>query len=117
MTRRQINRISVWLLALGLAAAVAIFCCAAPAVENAYDPLASKKYLQEIRRIGGTGNEVAAEIDDWFASIWHGRALAGTVAVLTIGATLGFRFVAMHPDYLKEEQTEQQRAGRRDGPP
>jgi len=82
---------------------VEIFFFAPPAEPCEYDPLANKKYLQEIRRIGGKGNEVAAEFNDWFAGIWHGRALAGTVAVLAVGATLAFRFVALHPDYLTEE--------------
>lgn len=115
MTRRQINRISGVLLALGFAVAVAIFCFAPSDRIDAYDPLASKKYLQEIRRIGGRGNEVAAEFNDWFAGLWHGRALAGTVAVLTVVTTLAFRFVALHPDYLKEE-AQREPTEKRTGP-
>lgn len=105
MTRRQIDRISLTLLALGFAAALAIFIAAPRANDDPFrnDPLASKKYLQQLRRIGGKGSEVAAEFNDWFAGLWHGRPLAGTVAVLVVGSTLLFRFVALHPDYLKGE--------------
>jgi hypothetical protein len=40
---------------------------------------------------------LSAEFQDWFEGLWQGPALAGTVAVLTVGLTLGFRFVASFP--------------------
>ena len=33
---------------------------------------------------GGNANVLASEIRLWFASLWHGRRLAFTVAVLTL---------------------------------
>jgi hypothetical protein len=59
--------------------------------------MANKKYLRELRVMGGQGNVVAAEFQDWFAGLWEGRELAGTVAVLTIVTVLVFRFIASHP--------------------
>ena len=59
----------------------------------------SKRYVHDMQVIGGKGNVLAAEFMDWFAGLWRGQSLAGTVAVLTVGVTLAFRFVASHPDY------------------
>lgn len=93
------NRISGGLLLLGLGAALAIFLTAAPEVEDPLlgDKFATKKYQREMRMMGGRGNVAAAEFSEWFAGLWHGRSLGGTVAVLTIGTVLVFRFVASHP--------------------
>lgn len=93
------NRITYGLLLLGLGSALAIYLTAAPEVIDPLlgDPLTNKKYLRELRVMGGQGNVLAAEFQDWFAGLWHGQALAGTVAVITVGLILGFRFVATHP--------------------
>ena len=100
MTPQKINRITLGLLTLGLGTALAIFLTAAPEVVDPLlgDQFADKKYLREMRVIGGQGNVLAAEFNDWFAGLWHGRELAGTIAVLTVGTVLVFRFVATHPD-------------------
>ena len=93
------NRISGALLLLGLGSGLLIFLLTPPEVE---DPLlderfTNKKYLREMRMLGGQGNVFAAEFNEWFAGLWHGRELGGTVAALTIGTVLIFRFVASHP--------------------
>ena len=100
MNRRKMNRITGALLLLGLGSALAIYLTAAPVVLDPLlgDPMASKKYLRELRVMGGQGNVLAAEFNDWFAGLWQGQELAGTVAVITVGLTLVFRFVATHPD-------------------
>ena len=94
------NRVSGALLLAGLGSALVIFLTAAPEVEDPLlqgDKLANKKYVREMRIIGGQGNVLAAEFNEWFAGLWHGRALAGTVTVITAGAVLIYRFVASHP--------------------
>jgi hypothetical protein len=101
MSRRKIDRIALLLLLIGFGSALAIYLNAnaesvGPQLE---DPLATKKYLREMQMIGGQANVVASEMRAWFAGLWHGRTLAGTVAVLTVVATLGFRLVATHPDF------------------
>ena len=93
------NRITGGLLLIGLGSALAIFLMTAPEVVDPLlgDRFAQKKYLREMRTLGGQGNVVAAEFNEWLAGLWRGRALAGTVMVLTIGTVLVFRFVASHP--------------------
>ncbi|RFC49128.1 MAG: hypothetical protein DUW69_001040 [Verrucomicrobia bacterium] len=99
MTRQKINRITAVGLLLGLGSALLIYLTVAPDVVDPLlgDPFTNKRYLRELRVMGGQGNVLAAEFNDWFAGRWHGRALAGTVAVLTLGAVMVFRFVATHP--------------------
>lgn len=48
----------------------------------------SKKYRGDLERIGGKAAVAAAEFNEWFGGLWHGRRLAGTLAVLSIGASL-----------------------------
>ncbi len=93
------NRITAVGLLLGLGSALLIYLTVAPAMVDPLlgDPFTNKKYLREMRVMGGQGNVLAAEFNDWFAGLWHGRALAGTLVVLTVGAVLVFRFVATHP--------------------
>jgi len=94
------NRITGGLLLLGLGSALVIYLTAAPPVVDPLlgNPLDNKKYVRELRVIGGRGNVLAAEFQDWFAGLWHGQELAGTLSVMTVVAVLGFRFVASHPD-------------------
>jgi len=84
------------ILIVGFVSAVVIFIAAQPPPENplGYDPLETKKYLHDLEVYGGKANVVAAELREWFASLWHGRRLAFTVAVMTLIATGIFRFFA-----------------------
>jgi hypothetical protein len=99
MTARKLNRITALLLVLGLGAALAILLTAEPEREDPLlnGPWAQKKYQHELKVIGGRANVVAADFQEWFDGLWHGRALAGTVAVLTVATVLTFRFVATFP--------------------
>lgn len=108
MSRRQINQITVLLLLLGFGSALAIYLMASPTPVDPLlgPPLVTKKELREMMAIGGNANVLSTEIRDWFAGLWHGKSLAGTVAVLTVGVTLGFRFVAMHPDYAAADPVD-----------
>ena len=99
MSPQRINRISLGLLLIGLGAAAAIYALAEPPED---DPLladlhSNRKYKRELAVYGGRANVVSAEFIDWFGDLWQGRKLAGTVAVLTVAITLGFRFVVIHP--------------------
>jgi hypothetical protein len=93
------NRISAAILALGFASSLAVFLTAkAEDVDPMLgDPLTNKKYLYELKRIGGEANVLSAEFQEWFAAQWRGVLLARTIGVLTVGTTLVFRFIALEP--------------------
>lgn len=40
-------------------------------------------YLRQMEVYGGKANVLAYELREWFAGLWHGRALAFTVAGLS----------------------------------
>ncbi|MDD5249350.1 MAG: hypothetical protein PHY45_10215 [Rhodocyclaceae bacterium] len=91
---RILRDMAVAILVVGLAAAGVVFIMASPPVgdDEAGTYVASvdnsKKYRLELERIGGTSAVVAAEFGAWFDGLWHGRRLAGTLAVLSVGAAL-----------------------------
>jgi hypothetical protein len=93
---RRLRRLTAAVLAAGLGSAAIIFFAAGPEPENplGYDPMDTKLYRHQLEVYGGTANVLAAEFREWFVGLWHGRNLAGTVAVLTILAVLAIRFVA-----------------------
>jgi hypothetical protein len=104
MTAQRINRITFLLLLFGLGGALALYLMAKPVEVDPLldDPLYNKKYLYELKRIGGEANVLSAEFQEWFAAQWRGVLLARTVAVLTVGATLAFRFVVTAPEQSTE---------------
>ncbi len=44
----------------------------------------SKRYIHNLEVYGGKMNVLMDEFLRWFDSLWHGKALAGTVAFITI---------------------------------
>jgi hypothetical protein len=105
----KINRISVLLLAIGFASAIVIYLTAKPVFVDPLlgDPLTNKKYVHELRVMGGKSNVAAAEFMAWFEGLWQGQTLAGTVAVLTVVVTLAFRFVALRPELYASVSPEE----------
>jgi hypothetical protein len=65
---------------------VLLYATAAPPPQNplGYDPFASKKYLRELEMYGGKINIIAVEFRQWFVSLWRGKRLAYTIALLTV---------------------------------
>lgn len=97
MTSEKVNRISWALVAVGAIAAALILFTAPPPDPGmgADDPLANKRYLSEMKRIGGNANVLASDFREWFSDQFEGRKLARTVLVLTIAGVFAFRFVAL----------------------
>jgi hypothetical protein len=93
------------ILILGFAAAAVIYFTAQPPAANplGYDPLQNKAYLHELEVFGGRANVLMAEFRDWFDSLWHGKPLAFTVAVLTLFAAWGFRITVLLLQPIPEE--------------
>jgi len=90
---RRMRGIGVAVLALGLCAAAAVFALA-PAEEAGDDAGGyaasineSKQYQLAMERIGGKAVVLAAAINDWFDSLWHGRRLAFTLATLSVAVS------------------------------
>ncbi len=54
----------------------------------------SKIYVREAEKWGGQGELLLEDIDQTFASLWHGRRLAVTTLVLTALVSVSYRFVA-----------------------
>jgi hypothetical protein len=97
LSQRKINRVSAGLLLVGLGSAVVIFALAPPeAPEDPWrtDPLGQRRYARQMQVMGGKANLLSGEFIDWFGERWHGRNLAGTVGMLTLLTTGGYRFVA-----------------------
>jgi hypothetical protein len=74
-------------LLAGLIAAALIYATAAPPDDaitrySAVDP----RYQIELQRIGGNMAVLMAQLHQWFDGLWHGTALAYTVAVLGIAS-------------------------------
>lgn len=101
MNPRKANQITGLLLLLGFGSALVIYLTAKPLPPDPFgDLLANKKYIHELGVMGGKANVLSAEFMDWFGGLWHGEALAGTVAVLTVMVTLIFRFLALLPGHV-----------------
>jgi len=54
----------------------------------------SRQVVHDMEVYGGRANVLADDFREWFAGLWRGRALAGTVAVLTVFMALVYRFFA-----------------------
>jgi hypothetical protein len=100
------------ILLLGFAAAVVIYLTAKPPPGNplGYDPMDTKRYLHDMEVYGGKANVLAAEFRDWFDSLWHGKRLGATVAMLTVMAAFAFKFFTTplppDPDATRAEQKD-----------
>ncbi len=92
LTPARRRGVAVAILVTGLTASLAIFLAAGRGPEGPPGPgdEDSKQYLRRMEVIGGKANVLATELREWFQSIWHGRRLAATVAVLTLLGCLLF---------------------------
>ena len=92
----RVRAVTRAILVLGFAAAVVIYLTARPPADNplGYDPMDTKKYLHDLELYGGKANVIAAQFRDWFDSLWHGKQLAFTVAVLAVIAAGAYKFFA-----------------------
>ena len=82
------------ILLVGLVGAAVVYVVAGDAEADAAAELASgRMYQHNLELMGGKFAVFAAEFDQWFASLWHGRPLALTVAVLAIAIALVFFWI------------------------
>ena len=80
---RLVRRLGLAIAALGLAAA-ALACVRGGTDDAEVDAVEHQREMRELERLGGTASVRTAEFDQWLSSLWHGRRLAGTLAVLAL---------------------------------
>ena len=82
----RIYRSGVVILVVGLVSAALIYFLAPedPNAEAAREIASGRAYEYNIERIGGTAAVYTARFNQWLGSLWHGKSLACTVAVLTV---------------------------------
>ena len=109
--RARLDRIAFAILAVGLIAAVVVYFAAAPddagpaagyeinAAGNSYAVGAadSKRYERGMEQMGGKANVLAAQFGDWLGTLWHGRRLAYTLAVVSVSSYLALYFLDFAP--------------------
>jgi len=82
---RHLRWLAYAIVIIGLGSAVFLYATTSPPLQHplGYDPFDSKKYVRELERYGGKINILAVEFRQWFASLWRGKPLAYTIALLT----------------------------------
>ena len=85
-SRPPIYYVGVAILVLGLVSAtlIYVFATSDADAEAAAEIASSRAYQHNLELMGGKFALLSTEFDEWFASLWHGRALAGTIAVLSV---------------------------------
>ena len=97
--------ILIAIVAVGLGSALLIFLVAEPAPANPLgDPGESRMYVHDMVLYGGKTNLILGEFSEWLGSLWHGKRLAYTVAVLTLllAALIYYFFAPLPPDENEE---------------
>jgi hypothetical protein len=113
---RSYRRAGIAILAAGLAAAAVAYVRASAAAPEAdpylIAPDQTKVYDLQMERLGGQANVMGAEFQQWLGSLWHGRRLAGTLAVLSVAGCLGCFYLG---DLLSVPLPPDDRGGDPDG--
>ena len=96
--KRRAYVVAAIIMLIGLASAVVTYVRAgsAPATLPEFSADYSKKYLRDLQMYGGTGNVLATEIRLWFDSLWHGKRLAYTIAVIAVLTSAGYLFFTVY---------------------
>lgn len=95
-SRKRAQVVAAAIAAFGMACALAIYLTAGETPEN---PLAdqldnSKAYQRSLEIYGGQANLLTAQFNRWFQSLWHGKTLSFTVAVIAVLVAALYYFIA-----------------------
>ncbi len=73
----------------------------------------TKRYRHELEVYGGRANVMLDDFSRWFTGLWQGKALAKTIAFLSLVIAAGFFYAANHqvPAGESAGPGENQRAG------
>jgi len=93
LTRCYIVTTAIMMIGFGVASAVYLTAGVAPD-----DPFAefekSKRFANEVERMGGKTAILANDLHKWFVGLWQGESLAYTLVVITIVIAAGYYFIA-----------------------
>jgi hypothetical protein len=86
----RVYRTGVAILVVGLVSAALIYLLAPedPNADAAREIASGRAYEYNIERIGGTAAVYTVRFNQWLGSLWHGKQLAATVAVLALVVAL-----------------------------
>jgi hypothetical protein len=77
---RLVQRAGLAVAAVGLVLAAAAWLHAGS--DDEVDAVEHRREMQQLERLGGRASVQTAEFDQWLSSLWHGRRLPVTLAVL-----------------------------------
>jgi hypothetical protein len=80
----QVRRAGLVLIVAGLVAGAFVYASAGADADA--DALARQREMSQVERLGGTATVQAVKFDQWLGSLWHGRSLGVTLAVLGLVA-------------------------------
>lgn len=109
MNPNLVRRIGLVLLVGGLIAAIVLFFTAQPEVKPGLlgVDIRTNRDRMQLERMGGKSYVMLKDFDEWFADLWHGRRLAGSVAVLSVLGFLLCRGLArIEADFAASERAE-----------
>jgi hypothetical protein len=86
----RVYRSGVIILVIGLVSAALLYFLAPedPNAAAAREIGSGRAYEYNVERIGGTAAVYTGRLNQWLDSLWHGKQLAATVAVLTVVVAL-----------------------------
>ena len=92
----RVRAVTAAILSVGFLAAIVIYLTAAEPAENPLvDQLENSKiYQRSLELYGGKANLLAEQFSRWFASLWQGKSLAFTVAIITVVIAAIYYFIA-----------------------
>lgn len=91
---KHLRVIAIMILIIGFGSAIFIYLTADSTPVDPFNPLVSKRYVRELELYGGKFNVLAADLSQWFAEIWHGKSLGGTVGILSLLIALLLWFIS-----------------------
>ncbi len=88
--------VGVVVLVVGIAGAALIYLFAADdaGTDPAAEITAGRMYEHNVELMGGKFALYSIRLNEWLASLWQGKSLAGTVAVLAIAIALACFWIA-----------------------
>jgi hypothetical protein len=94
--RERLRIAAIAILIAGLGVALGIYIGAGDDVPaGVFDAMyGSKRYVRDLQLYGGKASVLFDELMRWFGTLWEGRRLAWSVAVLTLAASGALYFAS-----------------------